>query len=135
MTSVLAVTDDRDMTQTPAARERAEIRPPQEVRMIKHTPGEWTVSLPDETVVTTKRTDIVQSQAEHDYEEHFEEYAANANLIAAAPELLAALKFTQCAINPLTFALLSMHEWKQQLAVAAERIHKAIAKAEGHDHA
>ena len=55
----------------------------------KHTPGPWKVSLADDAVVVTDRTDIIQERAKLDYEEHVEEYEANAELIADAPRLKA----------------------------------------------
>ena len=104
----------------------------------KHTPGPWKVSLADDAVVVNDLTDIIQERAKLDYEEHFEEYEANAELIADAPrlkavnaEMLEALKEALKAINPPSN--LSMHYWGKQLTDTSLKIKSIIAKAEGRD--
>lgn len=57
--------------------------------MSTHTPGPWHVSLPDETLILGPDRRLVATtlQDEEDYQEHFDRRAADAALIAAAPDL------------------------------------------------
>ena len=57
----------------------------------KHTPGPWRVTLPDECIVTNDDGHEVADCSAW-YEGFPETCAANARLIAAAPDMLAALK-------------------------------------------
>jgi hypothetical protein len=55
----------------------------------KHTPGPWRISLVDETLIQGGGRDVAMACG--DYDTDFERMEANARLIAAAPDLLAAL--------------------------------------------
>lgn len=59
------------------------------------------------------------------------ESEANARLIAAAPDLLAALKVAELAINPRDRGGISLHDWGSRLKGATTVVLAAIAKAEG----
>ncbi len=103
--------------------------------MAKHTPGPWRVisgtlgaveAANGVQVANAEQTRPVRCAADHD------ERKANARLIAAAPELLEALKG---ALEALEFAAGS-HEGpitEQERTDSANlyRAHEAIAKAEG----
>lgn len=63
----------------------------------KHTPGPWVVGPTDDTVVTHlgadgTRYEIAQIDGDYNQPETWPEMEANARLIAAAPDLLEALK-------------------------------------------
>jgi hypothetical protein len=93
--------------------------------MSKHTEGPWIavggwVEHPDDAIA-----DICSCYPRALGQEHldrpYEEVDANARLIAAAPEMLEALK----AIN-------TAFQWNEQMARPVfDKVHAAIAKAEG----
>lgn len=95
-----------------------------------HTPGPWATHLVDETVVVIPRRPLPQqiSMLGHSEVADDEDYA-NARLIAAAPELLAALESEEewraredaGELDP---------EWDYDTMVASKR-RAAIAKARG----
>jgi hypothetical protein len=60
----------------------------------------------------------------------YEGAAANARLMAASPEMLAALKTAAAAINPSDRGGISLMEWNERLKAATVAINAAIAKAE-----
>ena len=61
--------------------------------MNKHTPGPWKQSLPDECwIIAADGTDIAETIGDYDDENVWPVMEANARLIAAAPDLLEALK-------------------------------------------
>lgn len=85
--------------------------------MSKHTKGPWKQHLVDETVIIDSRREQI-AQACGDYPLNAVEIEANARLIAAAPDLLEALKH-------------AVH-WHDQLnAKDIAKMEAAIAKAEG----
>lgn len=90
--------------------------------MSKHTPGPWKQHLVDETlIVASDRTTVASTSIDYDKAETAE---ANARLIAAAPELLEALKIARDYIgaNLGTYA---------QAGADFDKVSAAIAKAEG----
>lgn len=90
----------------------------------KHTRGKWSAN--NCTIWDASKNPIAYTGAMADQSlEHLEACAANARLIAAAPELLEALKLALTTINdPLNGLIIG----KQ---VLVEEIEKAINKAEG----
>lgn len=94
----------------------------------KHTPGQWKVS---DTSITNAEDTICIAVIETDggYEAPAEERQANAALIAAAPELLAAVELLHAATvrvqAELTTAALV------ELCAAQDVASSAIAKAKG----
>lgn len=86
----------------------------------KHTPGPWRVTLPDECIVTNDDGHEV-ADCSMWYEDLPAVCAANARLIAAAPDMLAALK-----------AIIDADERGQgvRFAEAMEAAERAIGKAE-----
>lgn len=86
----------------------------------KHTPGPWaafTDGMHTNIVAVVPRTDCVFSLPGHDKNE------PNVRLIAAAPDLLEALKdLVECINGP---------EWGDGLTARALKASTAIAKAEG----
>lgn len=104
--------------------------------MSTHTPGPWALS----HVCGGNYTVLPESHKKHAshaiasvHENHGEENAANARLIAAAPELLEALKVMKVALRQLenmTAELLSDADCRE-LSKAHNQARAAIAKAEG----
>lgn len=95
--------------------------------MSKHTPGPWVVGPVDDTVVTHLGADGVRyevAQIDGDYNEPdlWPVMEANARLIAAAPDLLAALKDV---VFNCTHGNGLQTQW-----TALDRARDAIAKAE-----
>ena len=93
--------------------------------MSEHTPGPWAVDvMPGEVVVyeavTLKNVDICQVLGNDDQD-------ANAKLIAAAPALLAALRFIMAFYEPDAAGYLDTNAWKQ----AESNARAAIAAATG----
>lgn len=89
--------------------------------MAKHTPGPWVTSATDDTVVidATGR-EVAAIDGDYNDPDTWPQMEANARLIAAAPDLLLALREARDALNgaPNTVGLHS-------------QINSAIAKAEG----
>jgi hypothetical protein len=105
--------------------------------MSKHTPGPW-LQEPGDTVICIRATAECESYRIADvggmpYWKRFTETdVANASLIAAAPDLLAALN--ECAsyiISPLRMT--GDTDEAARRAAIFERARAAIAKAEGRD--
>jgi hypothetical protein len=119
--------------------------------MAQHTPGPWKLSLPDETAVASfDGAEIAAVQGDYDDDDVWPVMAANARLIAAAPEMIECLDEGRRAIGdhnaqadcyatgPLTgdpfrdlvqcpaCSFISMYD-----AVKAKIAGAAIAKAEG----
>lgn len=106
--------------------------------------GPWRVHLTDETLVIDVNGDEVASM-HGDYDSEYEMMAARAELVAAAPEMRAAIKEKLAADDAmLAFVLnaspsaLGDEEWDRQHKTRAERgraatagLIAAIAKAEG----
>lgn len=94
--------------------------------MSKHTPGDWIVS--GDSIVTSDETICIATiETDGGYEATRDEREANSRLIAAAPELLEALK----AVIKDVCVPQSDHPWAIQQREAHELARKAIAKAEG----
>ena len=100
----------------------------------KHTPGPWSYSDHASPRITNVECDIARVEALPGSENHSEvrgEVIANARLIAAAPDLLAALRDAEA-----TIAVLQPHNRypdgsiKQGPSELLVRIRAAIAKAE-----
>lgn len=92
-----------------------------------HTPGPWRAEThcvwgPDDTYIAGTRTGLSDDECD-----------ANAALIAAAPELLAALKYAQEIIATARqyFPKSIRHSDRFQLENTCAAINKAIDKAEG----
>lgn len=97
--------------------------------MSKHTPGDWRFI--NRNTIATK-TEII---AVINQDKTFEEFEANAHLIAAAPELLKALKkIVKCEINRRNDLLTLANKPTDLYNFSNERVKlglAAIAKAEG----
>jgi hypothetical protein len=108
----------------------AEPRPKQE-----HTPGPWAVSMSDPTLVYSKKPEgtgrWVCSSISHPVRNREDE--ANARLIAAAPDLLAAAKRAEYELRDAVhiFKLDGMTSFAKAAEQAADFASKAIARAEG----
>lgn len=86
----------------------------------KHTPGPWATHLVDETVVVIPRRPLPQqiSMLGHSEVADDEDYA-NARLIAAAPELLAALEgLLAVSVDTTSDELLAMMAARAAIATA-----------------
>ena len=97
--------------------------------MSKHTPGPWKVSLTDDTtVIAPDNSVIAEIDGDYNQPDLWPIMEANARLIAAAPELLEALK--DCIKRLRKCAL---HNGNSEDAVNAmcEQFDTAIAKVEG----
>lgn len=89
------------------------------MKNVKHTPGPWTVGYNDNQCVYSDYRQVASVQCNQ------KEWEANARLIAAAPELLEALK------EVLAWASYGVpNARKEQMRKA---VGGAIAKAEGRD--
>ena len=105
----------------------------------KHTPGPWstyTILQPSENhrgwEIAPKRGNRVAAvypMCTEDGSDPSEEAQANARLIAAAPDLLAALKML-LPISPIS-KLWTMDAWARNMSRAEQAAYLAIAKAEG----
>jgi hypothetical protein len=90
----------------------------------KFTPGPWKLSLPDETAVSSfDGTEIAAVQGDYDDDDVWPVMAANARLVAAAPDLLEALK----ALIAVSTNTQAEADWSREWCAALD----AIAKAEG----
>lgn len=103
---------------------------------MKHTKGPWEVC-DDDTSVHSPSQDMIVHTAEMPgdpamYPQSFEEEEANARLIAAAPELLEALKIAEGELRAIS-EVISTYGVEECLQTVAElkKIRAAIAKAEG----
>jgi hypothetical protein len=91
----------------------------------KHSPGPWKLSLPDETAVASfDGTEIAAVQGDYDDDDVWPVMAANARLIAAAPELLAACKAALAEVQRTISSHTSFNN-------TVDVLEAAIAKAEG----
>lgn len=92
---------------------------------MKHTPGPWSFQPGDSVVyISGDRTPIAHTDTKAYYQRHDEQDIANARLIAAAPDLLAALKSVT-------------NEWREGYGLCCiDQVRAAIAKAEelAHSH-
>lgn len=107
--------------------------------MTKHTPGPWRTELGDRAAyhIHERRLILPPHGSESGapiakMNEGFDGVSeANARLIAAAPEMLEALKAANAAINPSDIHGISLCSWNDRLKAATVTICAAIAKAEG----
>ena len=97
--------------------------------MSKHTPGPWK-QYGQEVFSDDKNETFICNTPEWLDDPSYDEQIANARLIAAAPELLAALKAMR---NRLAYAELIDQELVRYVRDPQDDIIKAIAKAEGID--
>lgn len=92
-----------------------------------HTPGPWRVGPVDDTVVTdADGKEVAAIDGDYNSPDEWPRMEANARLIAAAPELLGALRFILAFYEPGQ-TYLDTNAWKQAEASAR----RAVAKAEG----
>ena len=89
----------------------------------QHTPGPWLV-LPDDDIPGHREADRVKIGS-RDYDVGS---SANARLVAAAPDLLAALKLFRTKVYNAALCSGMDHEWATEACSLADA---AIAKAEG----
>ena len=90
-----------------------------------HTPGPWQLHKSDDTlVIGTDGREVAEACGDYTEEAEWPRMEANARLIAAAPELLAALKRAESHFGMLPSGM------DEPGSVMAE-IRAAIAKAEG----
>jgi len=104
------------------------------IEQLTHTPGPWRISTLDARTVGPERdltahgTTVTQLQAVARVTERGIESDANARLIAAAPELLAALKAIVAVLQKEAPGTRLNHHSYDTIGAQA---HAAIAKAEG----
>jgi hypothetical protein len=112
--------------------------------MSAHTPGPWTWRMGpsnlyrahERRLITKLHCDDGGSAApiakmDEAYGGDYLVAEANARLLAAAPQMLEALKTANAAINPSDRQGISLLTWNERLKVATVAIHAAIVKAEG----
>lgn len=101
--------------------------------MANHTPGPWNTHICDDTlIVDGDGNDIALVLG--DYATQSEVMEARSRLIAAAPDLLEALKAADAALNHLGDVLNGMDAVSEEDELhfpAFEKVRAAIAKAEG----
>ena len=108
---------------------------------MKHTPGPWTIT-PDEVRINQTKMQVLEISSEEmpywiayvqsskPYTDYKGDSKANANLIAAAPDMYEALKKAEFAIMQVP----AMSEGVSGiLRRAAAEVEKALAKAEGRE--
>jgi hypothetical protein len=93
-----------------------------------HTPGPWRLSLTDETLVLAGKQQEVASAHCINYDDDWEMVAANARLIAAAPDLLELLIAARAG---LASASDNTDEWQSQCRPMLDAIDAAISRATG----
>lgn len=94
-----------------------------------HTRGPWSVSVPDETLVQSADRDIAQVLGNYDAE--YQVMAADARLIAAAPDLLEALKLARAHVPANAVHPVRIRKEPFADCLLSKIIDTAIAKAEG----
>lgn len=95
--------------------------------MSAHTPGPWSVNLYEFTgraAVVSETMHIASLTAKP-------ETNANARLIAAAPELLEALRYIACEQSGWTFKVDPLEHARSVVEEMRDKARAAIAKAEG----
>lgn len=94
----------------------------------QHTPGPWSVSPADDTVVIdAMRREVAAIDGDYNTPDTWPQMEANARLIAAAPEMLDSLKDCVRMLEAVRYtAGLGKHQMER-----VERAKAAIAKAEG----
>lgn len=90
--------------------------------MSKHTPGPWRLGSSARIIMAGMGRRIASVPMYGGNESETDENAANALLIAAAPDLLLACKAALAKLN---------HAPLDKISVAADMLRAAIAKAEG----
>lgn len=106
-----------------------------------HTPGPWRTEIGDRALYHIHERRLILARREGDPDgvitiakmsQGFTDNSeADARLIAAAPDLLAALKTAAQAINPPDIGGIALVTWNDRLKAATVAINAAIAKAEG----
>jgi hypothetical protein len=97
------------------------------------TPGPWEPSLVDETSVFTVGGEYVAStyQDDADYRDNYKRREADARLIAAAPDMLKALRWTVTMLEGINRAgWVTSAGYLEEIGFALDAARKAIAKAE-----
>jgi hypothetical protein len=89
--------------------------------MSKHTPGPWKL----------ERKSVLIPVAPHEWAEAYGGSEANARLIAAAPELLEALKNLEKEFRKVYPIYYYAEPWGHETNVPLQAARAAIAKAEG----
>lgn len=99
----------------------------------KHTPGPWKAEGWNEIVVNSAEGYTLALAPSGRKSSSLEEIRANACLIAAAPDMVDALKWAESCFFPLIHAnsLEQREHASKDAAHALERIRAALAKAEG----
>lgn len=95
---------------------------------MQHTPGPWRVE-PEGIFAEIEGSEYVVAVWDEDDGLSMEEMEANANLIAAAPDLLAAAKESKCGCS------LRERDSGHKVGCWKPALDSAIAKAEGREHA
>ena len=98
-----------------------------------HTPGPWSVETKGSRHFIDGADELTVAYVDRAGVRERQTYEANAHLIAAAPELLAALHLARIAINAdaLADSANNGSSWFKARAVALDKIDAAISKAEG----
>ena len=106
-----------------------------------HTPGPWTVDLGEANLyhahcrrlILSRRDDgsvITLAKLPESYAGDYDSAEANARIMSAAPDMLAALKVAAAAIAPSDRHGISLMEWNNRLRHATTVIAAAIIAAE-----
>lgn len=106
--------------------------------MSEYTLGPWRTTLGDRGVYHNHERRLILGGPEGlttiakmpDYS-HDGSSEANARLIAAAPDMLEALKIANSAINPTDIHGIALVAWNERLKIATNAIVLALKKAEG----
>lgn len=98
--------------------------------MSKHTPGPWNIGTKNGARVWSENGETLIADADASESLRKEIKKANARLIAAAPELLAAAQAAKLALDDLLHAK-DGRDWWTQRDAAMMLIDAAIAKATG----
>jgi len=100
--------------------------------MSTHTPGPWQLHKSDDTlVIGSDCREVAEACGDYTEEAEWPRMEANARLIAAAPDLLSALKDARESIEALANMVSDATQFRQDVSDDLARINAAIAKAEG----
>ena len=94
---------------------------------MKHTPGPWHINVIADSHYVLSKSGYVLAKIS-DLSAYKEAHADNARLMAAAPDLLAALQTVERALIPMDY---SAYSHADELADAIITARAAIAKAQG----
>lgn len=101
--------------------------------MKKHTPGPWSIKVgPSEYAIGTKYGIICDMRLPNEYGVPITEIDANADLISAAPELLAA---AEAIIANWPAYWIILPSWPPEYKQRLDALKAAISKAKGGNHA